>query len=488
MQLRHVFFTALASTLVVGSATAQYGPVDPVEASERILKEGFTDPELATPLIISLDEWDLPQWDKILPGMIQHENPAVRIAAIIALSNEPGANLTLALSRLANLNERSTAVNEMINLDRIDSAMAREILQSIEVDPSVRIMLIGLNRDDPSADDLDTLRNFIVTEDIPLLVEGMAASELAERGEATPLSAWLEKIRSMDQSIKLRLIAEISVISSKLDSPVTTTALLAETNELPPNDLARGLCVTAALNTIPEAGVSAWQSELEEADSLALRGTLARMALDAKAPIDSDMLKPLQDGPPLHIDLADLLATSPENRIMAARKLVERGHQSTIDWLILAASERPDPMVDDALSHALQTMIENPRAKAANALIETTKVMARHDPELLATLLTRNNDPILIELMLKAMAMANTAEASQVVEALPKKSWNRPMRSTALVAVARQGELDEQQLKTLGRIAAGGGRLPDSLRVQAAWIYLDRSKQLGGTIPRLIVP
>jgi hypothetical protein len=62
------------------------------------------------------------------------------------------------------------------------------------------------------------------------------------------------------------------------------------------------------------------------------------------------------------------------------------------------------------------------------------------------------------------------------------------MRSTALLAVARQGELDEQQLKTLGRIAAGGGRLPDSLRVQAAWIYLDRSNKLGGMIPRLIVP
>ena len=467
---------------------SQYGPVDPAEASERILKEGFTDPELATPLIIGLEEWDLPQWDKLLPGMIQHENQAVRISAIIALSNQPDANLTLALSRLADLEERSTAVNEMINLDRIDPAKAREILESIEVDPSVRIMLIGLNRNDPATNDLESLRSFIVSEDSPLLLEGMAASELAERGEETPLSAWLEKIRPMDQSVRLRLIAELSVISSKLASPVTTTALLAETADLPPNDLARGLCLTAALETIPEAGASVWQAELEKTDSLSLRGTFARMALDAEVPLDAEMLKPLQDGPPLHVELANLLATPPDNRIMAAKSLVERGHQSTIDWLILAASDRPDPMVDDALSHALKSMIDKPRAKSVKAMIETTKIMARHDPEQLATLLTKDNDPVLIELMLKAMAMANTAEASQVVESLPKESWKRPMRSTALLAVARQGELDEEQLKTLGRIAAGGGRLPDSLRVQAAWIYLDRSNKLGGMIPRLIVP
>lgn len=467
---------------------AQYGPVDPNEASERILKEGFTDPELATPLIIGLDEWDLPQWEKLLPGMIRHENRAVRLAAIIALSGEPEANLTQALSTLADLDERSTAVNEMINLDRIDPALAREILQSIEVDPSVRIMLLGLDRSEPAADDLDALRGFITTEDTPLLLEGMAASELAERGEDSALSAWLEKIRPMDESVRLRLISELSVISSKTDSPVTTSALLAETTDLPANDLARGLCLTAALESIPDIGATVWQTELQKTDSLSLRGTLARMALDAEARIDPAMLKPLQDGPPLHIELANLLATAPEDRIMAAKSLVERGHQSTIDWLILAASDRPDPMIDDALSHALQSMINKPRAKAANALIETAKVMARHDPQLLADLLTKDNDPALMELMLKAMAMANTAKASQVVETLPKDTWNRPMRSTALLAVARQGELDEQQLKTLGRIAAGGGRLPDSLRVQAAWIYLDRSNQLGETIPRLILP
>ncbi|MCH2162894.1 MAG: hypothetical protein MK085_13625, partial [Phycisphaerales bacterium] len=442
----------------------------------------------APPLIVALDEWDLPQWNKLLTGMIEHETPAVRLASIIALSNQPEADLTLALSRLKSLDERSTAVNEMINLDRLDPAQTREILESIEVDPSVKIMLIGLNRSDPAAEDLDSLRSFISAEDNPLLLEGMAASELAERGEETPLSAWLEKIRPMDESVRLRLISELSVISSKLESPVTTTALLAETTELPPDNLARGLCLAAALENIPDTGASVWQNELEDIDSMPLRGTLARMALDAEVPLDANMLNPLLDGPPLHIELAKLLTTSPENRILAAKNLVERGHQPTINWLVLSASERPDPMVDDALSHALKSMLDKPRGKSVNAVIRTTTVMARHDPEQLAAMLAEDNDPFLVELMLKAMAMANTAEASQAVAALPKKSWNRPMRSTALLTVARQGELDEQQLKTLGRIAAGGGRLPDSLRVQAAWIYLDRSNQLDGTITRLIAP
>ncbi len=58
--------------------------------------------------------------------------------------------------------------------------------------------------------------------------------------------------------------------------------------------------------------------------------------------------------------------------------------------------------------------------------------------------------------------------------------------SMALLLIARYAEdLEEGDLRQLGLIAAGGGRVSEGLRVQAAWLYLKHSDSIEPALSRI---
>jgi hypothetical protein len=61
--------------------------------------------------------------------------------------------------------------------------------------------------------------------------------------------------------------------------------------------------------------------------------------------------------------------------------------------------------------------------------------------------------------------------------------------SMALVAIARTApELNPSELRELGRIGGGGGRVDEPIQMQAAWLYLKHAKKLAEAMPRLTSP
>jgi hypothetical protein len=112
------------------------------------------------------------------------------------------------------------------------------------------------------------------------------------------------------------------------------------------------------------------------------------------------------------------------------------------------------------------------------------------DPERLAPrleLAISAGEPALAEILLRGLLEAGTPEASATA-AMALEAPLRNVRSLALLAVVEGSDIDPPSIRRLGRIAAGGGALPDDLRPLAAWQHLRLTGALDESLPKILAP
>ena len=320
-----------------------------------------------------------------------------------------------------------------------------------------------------------------------MMARGLAASELAERGDSSTLNTWVASLEAEDEVIRLRLLFELALLSRTLRSPITSEALLKATRGSESNDLTQATCLAAAMENRTESALSTWQRLMEGTEKIGIRGDLAQLALDTRMPMTEGAVTTLREGPPIHQAMAELLLIPPDSRLAAAQDLVNRGHLATMGWVLREADDRDDPAAEEAIAMVLDAGLSSSRSAAAPIASMAANMLARRNPQALADRVAELEDPRSRFVLLRALARSGARDAPAAVKTIPPQE-TLALESLALLALARGGELDDQQLRKLGRAAAGGGRLPSDLRAHAAWIYLDRSDKLAVAIPRLVLP
>ena len=347
------------------------------------------------------------------------------------------------------------------------------------------------------AEDSERLERIAADEDATWLTRGLAAAALEQRS-IPAIAAWLSAMRDLPSPTRDRTMFELVAFLEILGFPDAARMFLPEVEDRPSNDALRAAVVGVLLELAPETGIDAWLDLLSDCDDdlrtppigmllvTAARAAPAVGGLGAPAPAEAADRFPTKDR--MSKSIAELVMAAPEDRPEIAIAAIELGHRPTMAWAITNPTAILDQRVLEAL---LDRALRASRPGLEELALEAASDLAAVDPTAIGSRLQEwsaaRNGKRGIEILLRGLIDVPGPES--IAEARPYlESADRETRSLALLAVARGGGLDENQLQRLGRVAAGGGGLPADLRPLAAWLYLEAAGDLETSIPRIVEP
>ncbi|MAC19195.1 MAG: hypothetical protein CMJ23_05850 [Phycisphaerae bacterium] len=473
----------LLALLVAATTWAQgnnpYGRIEPVELSVSVLQQsvgGLGNPGPLERLI----KFDPPSLDLLLEGLLDHQAPTMRVVAGRALIDR-GADPIRIMKRVGTNPIRSALVVSLFGDGQMDSELATALLATDpSLSPSARAILLA------SVPDPDRLAPLLSDDAAPEVASGIAAISL-EESRPGAVAAWLDGLterKNRSKSEQDRILFEVLAIASKLGLVDALTVIATMCEERSEDDALRASAVLSQLELDPERGVPAWK-RLAAATPAPRMIPTALLLVIAEVPAPDTLADQLASNDPLPAAVRTMILAPPEDRLEAARAVVALGHVPTIRWILNQdADSIPRPLAERILDRVISRQSSN--------MMETGIVVAtslgRTNPEELAERLRvaiENKDLTQAAMLLEALIRVRTPEAAAVATEflqLPQRN----LRSLALLAVANGGELEGTSIRRLGRAAAGGGGLPESLRPLAAWHYLRLQDRLGESMPAIL--
>ena len=110
------------------------------------------------------------------------------------------------------------------------------------------------------------------------------------------------------------------------------------------------------------------------------------------------------------------------------------------------------------------------------------------DPQwVTAQLLHPETDDVLQQAILLGMFESDSPSAGEAAKNVTTVGVGRQASLRTLLIAKHAQSLNEDELRHLGRIAGGGGRVSDVLRAQAAWLYLKHAGEIDTAMEQLFV-
>ena len=462
-----------------------YGEVDPAKANVSLLQS--TVGSKGSPIGLSLfDRFDPAEVDRLFQALLDHPIPSMRTLAGVSLVKR-GESLPLIAARMNSEEAAGALVIGSLASQQLDREDA-----IVMVDGDLAIPLIARTIAHARAgrtSDLEALSTITADSTLKPLARGIAAAAIEEESPGS-VERWLE---SMDNDPKISLnqrdrkVFEMIQAARNLKLKDGLKAIEVLNRDRPPNDGLRAAAVLALLETDPAQGRQAWQALLASPESSTniIPIALLLVAADAEAPLADVENLPTAD--PLQKDIKALVISSPEDRPAAAIAAVRRGHVPTMRWLVELPDDR---MPIETLEAIIERGTRSRRAVMIDLLADASEALARLAPEKLIEPLRQaeaKNDLAVSEVLLRGLIAAGSESAAEAARNSLQAS-RKQAQSLALLAIACGADPDEASLRRLGRIAAGGGDLPQDLRPLAAWHHLRHSGRLDESLPQIMAP
>jgi hypothetical protein len=252
--------------------------------------------------------------------------------------------------------------------------------------------------------------------------------------------------------------------------------------------------LTALLNLAPDLGVPVWKARYASASGIAARMHLAVLLLHSSRSVPAEVFSAL-DG-----EEYDLLgAIGDAGRAVAGGKagvdecLVLVGHHNppTSDWVFRHAGK-----VDEASAGRLYTAFIRDTYEGRAALNERLELARRSANKLagldvgaLGALLTearQQHRRLTVDaILLGAIASQNSATLSLVEGDLDWDS-NRSKSLAVILNAHHSTTLEPEAVEQLSLVFRGGGSVASPGEVQAAWLYLQLTKQNGPALAAVL--
>lgn len=270
----------------------------------------------------------------------------------------------------------------------------------------------------------------------------------------------------------------------------------------PDVDPALGLLALRAAMRFSEPGsVELWQQRYQQAEaSLADRIRLALTALHLSPWLGPDVFQTLErsDDPMLQaIGKAGIqIVNGSADAGDAITELLEFGHPMVNSWALGYAREHASAIDAQIILLGLVLAYEHSpqrgKARRLDEAIEATQALYEKSPDvtvqLLRPILTESDrDKLLNQAILLGLVRTRDVNAVDVVDGIEDQLNSADARGLALLLIARSDRpMDAGQMDELALLARGGGRLEDSLRIQAAWTYLTRTGDAQAALNRVL--
>ena len=480
--------SALLALLLAASAQAQR--VDPADASLLALRQAVTFSESGAqhPRLVALRTLKDPAMKPLFESLLKAEAAPLRLDGLLGLaelSGERGADAAV-IRAIGDPALRTVAITECLGLQLLKPEAIRAILAWNDLPAYDRALLVAeLNRwHEPW--DVKMLDG--ANADTTAEVLGLVALLHLERGDNGPWTAFLAKADGVPPADRADLMRRLGDAARHYELKASVPALLAATETSSGAD--RFAAIAAAIGLDPTRGREALlrQAKAERSPSNLTQCGLLMLAGD-KAFETGDFAAIRGSS-----GIADLIAAAGESVRGGGQQpaplvaLMQSGNRPAAEWALHEVAKLPAPARKAALLGMIDRLdaLEQPSMHDRLLAALATRELIPTDAADLATRACRQSGRAEVpESIVTAMCDLGTPEAATFARMVRGKLAQRG-ESMALVTIAKTAPtLSAAELRELGRIGGGGGRVEDPIQMQAAWLYLRLANKLGTAVPQL---
>lgn len=423
--------------------------------------------------------------------------PAMKVHGILGLAElDPAKRVDLKL--LAQIDEpaaQSQLISAAMGSDLLPAGVCHQLMAWPGLDPAVKLIVATRLAGEGELTDTAVLGEAMASQ--VLGRRGLAALLLHQFGDPAGTRALQELDASTDpQRDVVRAMLLQTALREGFSRCANWAHAVATEPEAPPRLALLALRVAMRFSEPHSAAV--WTQRFEAAGDAADRMRLALLALRMAPWVEPAMFEALEAGEsPLVRQIGAtgraVAAGEPDLAEQAVRLLLTHYPRAN-QWALDYARERATPQVAQLiLLGVIRAYEDGPartRVQRLDDAVEATRSLYERFPTIAAKLLRpilsdAETDPLLIQGILLGLVRCQ-ADTGPVVAGLPPFR-DMDAQGLALLLRARSGQpLDDTQVQDLALLVRGGGKLEDSLRVQAAWIYLERTGQLDAALAQLL--
>lgn len=463
------------------TAKAQYAHADPYETAVAQIQKAMAPSQngvqhfrwvslrlLADPAMNPLFEWLTLQKD--IPLQV---DGYMGIALVCA-------NKSLDDTRVSQLNDpalRRILIIEALSLDLLKPAALNGLLKSPDLTNYECALLVAeLNRQGQSWD--KSLLTNAPTDDA-LEVAGLASMLLLERGDDGSWRAFLRNCQALAPDDLDSLLAQLASAARQYRIVAAVGPLLEITKAS--TGSASLTATTTAISLSPTVGRMAVLERLKTDRSQSNLVRMGLLMLSAKDGIQAGDFEQLRNGDPLVEAIANAgvaMRNSTADQASALGALLTNGNRASCEYVLNLASTLPPEVSSPLLFQVLRRVAASNSISNADqittllAVQSILRIPAAHPELLQITIMSAQNNIQLLETIMSVVADSSSAEASAFARSIRGK-LSRRGDSMALLALAKNSiPLTAEEIKELGSLAAGGGKLDTSSQIQAAWLYL----------------
>jgi hypothetical protein len=458
--------------------------VDAYEASIRTLRRAvtFRNDGSHHAMLVSLRNLHDPALKPLFHRLAAADHWSIQIDGILGLAElEPTPRIDpFLVARLKSADDRTLIIKYALNAELIDLAQLQEMLEWKDLQPLPRALLLAASSMMGRTPDPEQVAP--LTEESDDAIAGLAACILRQGGDAKALETFATRLEGLNERQRSDALFELfrAIEQFRLDQCADFVVSHLQRADLEPAVVEAGLIALLALK--PDAGVPLWEEKLGPDAGQSKRVRYGLLLLNAAAKVPPATFDRIRNGDRLLDRMADA------GRAIAAREdvsdplyaLLELGHAATSAWAMSHAAKLP---ADAAAPFYLRIVdhlqnAESDRASIANLMIDAASRLIELDPEAIIERMARLPDDGLVQEALLLGLLNSRSPRGADAAARVKRLGAGRADSMALLLIARHAPtLAAQDLEQLGRIAAGGGRVDETLQAQAAWLYLRHSKK-----------
>ncbi len=359
-------------------------------------------------------------------------------------------------------------------------ATARDLLTTPNLATLPRLLLLGeLLVAGESID--DTL--IPPPGDEELRIDALASCLVAMRGDLTRLNTFANRLTGLSRQVRheyLQLQLEM-LRQFRVPTAADWILLQVESGELPRALLQRA--ILALLHIDAPRGLELWRRHLGDDPSQSQRVRFALLLLGSGVDAPASMYDRIDTDDPLVHALASLGRALATNSVEAGHfiDLLDLEHRRSVDWALIGLRDQPRDVTTGVYLHLLNRLDDRSDAPNAHKMLGVTaaRALMESDPEaLLRRLEASEDDSLQQQVILLGLFDSDRPDVGPVVSELPRIGMGYADALTLVLSAQLTDALDEADVQDLGRLAAGGTTLSDSLRTQASWLYLKHADRL----------
>jgi len=478
---RYGFLQAALLALTIGALTtisaAQRAP-DPYDACLRQLQRTIRPRNDGShlPRILALRQLREPTLRPLFRRIAQHEHWQMQVHAMLGLAEIDRQSIVdrWLITRAGALAQEALFANA-IDQELVGPEQVRELVQWDELAPAPRLLLVGelVLKNEPV--DRALLAGYAGR---PQETDaGLASLFLARLGDAAAFSACTNRIRELPRRDRnLRILWLLEAIR-QYEVAAVLPWVVGLVDERERSDEVAYWAIYTALLIEPTTGLRLWNSALgaEPAERDRIRYGMMLLAAASHVPPSAFDRLPGTSDLTKHMAAAGRAVASGRDAAPALSALLDLGHPKTTAWVMAALEDLPDADASAVYGHIVDSIesLNSGRAERLALAVRATSRLFEIDPGgVLRRLEEADDDSPRQEVILLGLFDARSPAAGAAASGIRRIGAGRA-DTLALLLIARHAtELPKGDIKRLGIVAAGGGRVSDGLQTQAAWLYL----------------